>query len=61
MKENTVKKMKVYKGYHHRSYQPHPLIRLKGLHLAKLGFKIGDSIYIEMSQGHIHIRSKSER
>jgi antitoxin component of MazEF toxin-antitoxin module len=47
--------MKVYKGHHYHSYKPHPVIRLGGSYLAKLGFKIGDTLNIEMSDGQISI------
>ncbi len=52
--------MKVYKGHHYRSYKPHPVIRLGGSYLDKLGFKIGDALSIELSDGHIHITKQTD-
>ena len=55
----TAKQMKVYKGHHYHSYKPHPVIRLGGSYLAKLGFKIGDTLNIEMSNGQISITKQA--
>lgn len=55
MIDKTTKQMKVYKGHHHHSYKPHPVIKLRGSYLAKLGFKIGDVLSIELSDGQICI------
>ena len=52
----TAKQMKVYKGHHYHSYKPHPVIRLGGSYLAKLGFKIGDRLTIELTHGLIQIK-----
>ena len=60
MRNKTAKQMKVYKGHHYRSYKPHPVIRLGGSYLDKLGFKIGDALSIELSDGHIHITKQTD-
>lgn len=59
MKDTTVKQMKVYKGHHHHTYKPHPVIKLRGSYLAKLGFKIGDVLSIELMWGQICITNHS--
>lgn len=46
---------KVYRGYQFPTYKKHPVILLKGLYLAKLGFQIGDTIAIELSKEQIVI------
>jgi hypothetical protein len=59
MKNNPIKQMKVYKGHHHHSYKPHPVIKLRGSYLAQIGFKIGDLLNIELSEGKISITKQS--
>ena len=58
MNDITTKQMRVYKGHHHHSYKPHPVVKLRGSYLAKFGFKIGDVLSIELSQGQILITKK---
>ena len=59
MKDTTSKQMKVYKGHHHHTYKPHPVTKLRGSYLAKFGFKIGDILCIELSQGQIKITKQT--
>ena len=59
MKDKAVRQMKVYKGHHHRTYKPHPIIKLRGSYLARLGFKIGDILSIELSHGQILITKQT--
>ncbi|HWQ31067.1 MAG TPA: SymE family type I addiction module toxin [Negativicutes bacterium] len=39
-------------------YKPVPLIRVQGIWLRRLGFKIGDKVQVEGSQGEIIIRNQ---
>jgi hypothetical protein len=55
MISKEIRLMKVYKGYQHRTYKPHPVIKIRGSYLSKLGFKIGDKLCIELSQDQILI------
>jgi hypothetical protein len=55
MKEKSIRSMKVYRAFHYHARKSHPVIRIGGKYLAKLGFKIGDRISIELSSDCIHI------
>jgi hypothetical protein len=59
MKDKALRQMKVYKGHHHHTYKPHPVIKLRGSYLARLGFKIGDILSIELSNGQILITKQT--
>jgi hypothetical protein len=59
MNAKIVKQIKVYKGHHYGSYKSHPFIRLKGVHLARFGFKVGDPLLVEISKGQITIKNQS--
>jgi hypothetical protein len=58
MKGNAIKRMKVYRGFDAKSMLPYPVIRLKGKHLAKLGFGIGDRYRVSLSKGSIQIEKE---
>lgn len=50
------RRLKVYYGSHHSSkYSRHPVIHIAGKYLRDFGFKIGDTIEVKLSEGHIEI------
>lgn len=54
---NATKKraLKIYYGHHSHSYEPHPVIRLAGLYLSEMDFKIGDKIEVTIEREQIRI------
>ena len=54
--EVSTRRLKVYYGSHHGSmYSRHPVIHIAGKYLRDFGFKIGDTIEVKLSEGHIEI------
>ena len=52
----TTRKLKVYYGHHGPPYKQHPVIRIAGNYLAKLGFKVGDEIEVSMEANVLTVR-----
>lgn len=46
---------KVFYGVYRSSFKPHPVIRIRGKHLEKWGFGVGDAIMVAMEVGKITI------
>ncbi len=49
-----------YAYYDHGSDAPHPVIRIAGKYLEKFGFRIGDTIEVEIGNGEISISKLSD-
>lgn len=47
--------LKVYYRHYEHSNKPHPVIRLAGIYLSQLDFKIGDKIEVSTEPGRIVI------
>ena len=56
---NSKRSLTVSSGYHRNCQEPHPYIRLKGIYLNKLGFKIGETVELRMEPGRIIISNTS--
>jgi len=47
---------KVYSSYYDSEFgKPHPMIRMRGKYLASLGFRVGDTIEVQLDFGRITI------
>ena len=50
-----IRRLKVYYAHHGNYYTRHPVIRIAGKYLSKVGFKIGDHVEIMMEENRITI------
>lgn len=54
MKTN-LRRLKISYGYHGPPYVKHPVLRIAGKYLEKMGFNIGDEVEINIGAGRITI------
>lgn len=60
MKKKVMKRqLKVYYGFHRKSYKKHPVIHLAGNYLTKIGFNTGDIIEVTLFENVVTIRKNN--
>ena len=57
----STRRLKVYYGFHGPPYKQHPVIRIAGNYLSKMGFRIGDHVEITMEENRIVISKLLEK
>jgi len=48
MSTMKIRKMKVYYAHRKRAYTRYPVIRIGGDYLSKMGFRIGDILFVKL-------------
>ena len=49
-----------YGHYEDKAAKPHPVIRIAGKYLERFGFRIGDTVEVEIGDGRIMVRKLSD-
>ncbi|HUI29700.1 MAG TPA: SymE family type I addiction module toxin [Candidatus Acidoferrales bacterium] len=49
-----------YAFYEDKLAKPHPVIRIAGKYLERFGFRIGDTVEVEIADGRIMVQKLSE-
>ncbi len=49
-----------YGHYEDKAAKPHPVIRIAGKYLERFGFRIGDTVEVEIADGRIMVQKLSE-
>ena len=62
MESNGIRKLRKvqYAFYEDKAAKPHPLIRIAGKYLERFGFRIGDTVEVEIANGRIMVRKLAE-
>ena len=62
MGSNGIRKLRKvqYGHYEDKAAKPHPVIRIAGKYLERFGFRIGDTVEVEIADGRIMVQKLSE-
>ena len=62
MDSNGMRKLRKvqYGHYEDKAAKPHPVIRIAGKYLERFGFRIGDTVEVEIANGRIMVQKLSE-